>query len=173
MNRSTVEEYVLLYQSEVYRYLRYLGAGRPLAEDLVQETFVVSLRSHGPNSADETVVKAWLRGVARNLFLNHCRKQKRENVVISESAATIAESVWANEFLRGGDGFDFVSALHQCVERLQDLKRAIIQLKYCDGVSRHDIATKVSMTEDGVKTALRRIRKELGTCVESKLRTQS
>jgi RNA polymerase sigma-70 factor, ECF subfamily len=173
MNQSTVEEYVLLYQSEIFRYLRYLGANRQLAEDLVQETFVVSLHSAGPSSEEEFVVKGWLRGVARNLFLSHCRKLKRENVVVSESAASIAETVWAKEFMRGGDGFDFMSALNQCVERLQDLKRSIVQLKYRDGVSRKDIAAKVSMTEDGVKTTLRRIRKELGSCVESRLRTQS
>ena len=61
------------HQTEVWRYLRYLGATAELADDLTQETFLQLLRApyedRGPAAR-----AAWLRTVARNLFVKSFRR---------------------------------------------------------------------------------------------------
>ena len=71
MSRDELEALVLAHQAELYRYVRYLGAGDPnAAEDLVQETFLAAFKSQNAPAASESARHAaWLRGIARNLFL--------------------------------------------------------------------------------------------------------
>ena len=60
------------HQAGVWRFLRALGAETHLADDLTQETFLALYRSEfEQRSRGQTV--AWLRIVAKNLFLKSRR----------------------------------------------------------------------------------------------------
>ncbi|MFC1498990.1 RNA polymerase sigma factor [Verrucomicrobiota bacterium] len=163
------------HQNEIYRYLRYLGARDADAEDITQETFLAAYKSKTlPNTADPKRIAAWLRGVARNQFYLMCRKHKRykaaiEGAVVNKQALIDAENVWQSEFLRDGDGFDYMDALHNCLERLREKERNIIDMRYKSKTSRQEMAQHLSMTENGVKSLLRRIRNALRDCVISRL----
>ena len=62
------------YSREIYLYLYGLSHNRQLSEDLMQETFVKALITVG--TADMGI-RAWLYKVARNLYFNTYRKDKR------------------------------------------------------------------------------------------------
>jgi len=174
MERDDLEALVRIHQSEVYRYLRYLGADAGTAEDLVQDTFLAAFRSeNAPPSDDDRRSAAWLRGIARNLFLRHCRRRKRAPRRFSPEALEQAEAVWDRDFLRGGDGFDYVEALRRCLERLPDGERRAVHLQYADRRARGEIAALLHMTENGVKSLLRRIRARLAECVHRRLRLEA
>ncbi|MGL4419363.1 MAG: RNA polymerase sigma factor [Gemmataceae bacterium] len=170
MNTTRLETLVRIHQAELFRYLRYLGA-HPVstAEDLVQETFLAALRGGEPATEGEVAQGAWLRGIARNLFLNHCRKEKSRRTTITAEAAEIADTVWSREFLREGDGFDYLSALRNCLTRVPPGKRKLLDLFYREGLSRERLAVVTQMTEDGVKSALRRVRDQLAACIHASL----
>lgn len=80
MDKATLAIWVKTHQAEIFRYLRYLGAWDvSLAEDLVQETFLAVHQS--PNTPETDDVRrqgAWLRGVARNIFLLHYRRSRTD-----------------------------------------------------------------------------------------------
>lgn len=114
---SEFESVLRWHQAHIYRYVRYLGAmDCALAEDLTQETFLAAFRSSTPFPADEREQSAWLRGIARNLFLAHCRQARNNPVHIDSQAVEQAEVLWREEFLREGDGFDYVEALRECMK---------------------------------------------------------
>jgi RNA polymerase sigma-70 factor (ECF subfamily) len=157
-------ELVRVHQGGLWRYLRFLGAGEALADDLTQETFLAVWRRPFDQRADEATA-AYLRTVARNLFLAAIRKARREPPVADLDAA---EAVW--ERLAGDDGgAAHLDALRECVEGLEGNARQAIDLFYRHGRSRVEVGESLAMTEDGVKSLLRRTRDGLRKCVEGKL----
>lgn len=162
---------VRVHQAEIYRYLRFLGAvERDLAEDLVQETFVAAWESRQPPDATDPERRAaWLRGIARNRFRMHCRRARASPVVYDEATLERAERVWTTEYLRGDDGSDYREALRRCVERLDPGARRAIELRYRDELGRAEMAGRLGLSEDGVKSLLRRIRAGLADCVRRTL----
>ena len=174
MDSRELAALVRAHQAELYRYMRYLGADVEAAKDLVQETFLAVVQgSTPPEGASDRAAAAWLRGIARNLFLRHCRESRTARVRADSELLERAEATWAHTFLRGGDGFDYVEALRKCLEALSERQRHVVDLRYAERASRADMAGKLQMTPNGVKSLLRRIRARLGACVERRLRMEN
>lgn len=174
MNRDDFETLVRLHQAEMFRYLRYLGAEHTVAEDLVQEVFVAAWSSTFEfESSDPANQSAYLRGIARNLFYQHCRRRRPSTESLSEAELEEAEVFWSQEFLRGGDGYDYLEALRRCLRRLTDQKRHVLDLFYGDDKSRREIAEELEMSEEGVKSTLQRTRAMLADCIRNRLNGSS
>ena len=171
MSSEELESWILAHQAEVYRYVRYLGAdSQSIAEDLVQDTFLVAFKSSSPPAVnDERVRAAWLRGIARNLFYNFCRRNKKNPVKVNSEQLEQAEVVWTQDFLSGSDGFEAIEALRGCVSKLEDRQRGIIDNFYTQDKSRAELARLYKMSEDGMKSLMRRIRRDLADCIRRRL----
>lgn len=170
MDRTEFETMIVAHQAEIYRYVRYLGAGVDTVEDIVQDVFVAALSDkQGPVSQEPRARAAWLRGIARHKFLSHCRRQRTSPVLVSEELVDQSEHVWTKVFLRSGDGFDYLEALRSCLKDLPPKGRHILELCYIRDRSRAEMATACGMTEDGVKSALGRLRASLADCVARRI----
>jgi RNA polymerase sigma-70 factor (ECF subfamily) len=152
----------------VWRYLRFLGCDDAAADDLAQETFLAVARKP-PADFGVSATSAYLRTIARNLFLAWTRKHRRQGVI---EDLDLVDSVWC-EFARDDDGDAWVEALRACVDELAGRPRKAIDLHYQGGASREQIAEKLEMTPEGVKTLLRRTRAVLRQCVERRVGTDS
>ena len=170
MNTETLETLVRCNQAGIYRYLRYLGANPVDAQDLVQESFLAAFQANRqPDPGDARASAAWLRGVARNMFLRHCARQKRSKLVVNSDQLEKAEAAWARDFLRDGDGFETMEALRKCIKKLTAKQRNVLDMRYSERKSRDKMSSLLEMTNDGVKSLLRRIRSALGECIKSRL----
>src|SRR5438132_11609731 len=80
----------------IWRYLRFLGCDDAAADDLTQETFLAVARGAGSGGRDNGAavrdVPAYLRGIARNLFLKWVRRSRREP---SLEDLDLADEVWS------------------------------------------------------------------------------
>jgi len=161
---------VSAHQAGIWRYLRFLGADETEADDLTQETFLAVLRQpfedRGPPATS-----SYLRTVARNLFLMAVRKSGRDPALRGPALADLdlAEEVWAKRASDGGNAY--LDALGDCLQALAGRAREAVEMQYRDERSRGEIALALEMTEDGIKTLLRRTRETLRRCVERKLET--
>jgi DNA-directed RNA polymerase specialized sigma24 family protein len=72
-------------------------------------------------------------------------------------------------FARHDGGEGYLDALRECVDGLAGRARQAIELFYHDDLGRTDIAQRLEMTEDGVKSLLRRTRDVLRRCVEGRV----
>lgn len=151
------------HQAEIWRYLRFLGCDDAQADDVTQETFLAVLK-RPPDVRDVPAVRSYLRTVARNAFLTLLRKTSRE----AEFDLEVAEQVWAEAHPRDG-GDERLAALDDCLAALEGRARQAIDLTYKESRSRAEIAAALDITEDGVKSLLRRTRDVLRQCVERKL----
>jgi RNA polymerase sigma-70 factor, ECF subfamily len=154
-------ELVRTHQAGVWRYLRFLGADESQADDLAQETFLAAWAKpfveHSP-----AATRAYLRTIARNLYLMALRKQRRQPTLERLEAA---DDVW-RRLTRDDD--DWLDDLRDCLEALTDRARQAIDLCYRDGCSRSEIGRALGLSEDGVKSLLRRSRETLRSCIERK-----
>ncbi|HEV3340618.1 MAG TPA: sigma-70 family RNA polymerase sigma factor [Pirellulales bacterium] len=160
-------ELVQNYQAGVWRYLRFLGAEESLADDLTQETFLAVWKrpfvDHTP-----AATRQYLRTVARNLFLMSLRKRNRQPTL---DRLELADEVWQQ--LAGDDEELMLDMLRECVETLNGRGRQVIDLCYRDNRSRAEIGREMDLSDDGVKSLLRRTRELLRRCVEQKRSLES
>ena len=170
MTTEELEELVEAHQAELFRYLRFIGADYATAEDLLQETFLRAFKSaatpglHGHHSR-----RAWLRRIAHNLCIDHCRRRSRSPGSFNSEAAEIAENFWKNDFYQHDEGFGCMEALEQCMKNLTTSQRELVDAFYAARRSREDIAASLGISPSGVKAALRRIRAALGECIQHRL----
>lgn len=152
------------HQADLWRYLRYLGADRAEAEDLLQETFLAVMRSKFVYHSSAQAA-GYLRAAARNQLLILRRRERRQPTAVELEAA---EDVWAEAF-RDGSTSPYQQALAGCLEHLEGRARQAIELHYTHKTSRADIAEQLDMKPEGVKTLLRRTRDVLRDCIERRL----
>lgn len=153
---------VRAHQAEVWRYLRFLGASTELADDLCQETFLQLLRApFAERTAAET--NGWLRAVARSLYVKSLRRPPFASAELDEIEAT-----WTG-FADDDGGAASLAQLRDCLGSLDGRARQVVQWHYQDHCSRREIATRLGLGEDGVKSMLRRTRDWLRRCMERQM----
>jgi len=155
---ASEEDLVRRHCVGLLRFVRCLGAGPELAEDLVQEAFVVAWRKR-KQGLPPTALGAFLRRTARFLWLAHRRDTTRSEAAIADCALQL----WEREVTDDGD--ERLAATRACVQQLGGRAAAAIDLAYSRGKSREEIAHELGMAENGVKTLLARTRDWLANCI--------
>ncbi len=122
-----------------------------------------------PELENVNVRRAWLRRIAHNLFMDHCRRHTASPVSFDSNTADHAEAFWQKEFLPHDEGFGCLEALEHCLNDLPERSRGMIDSFYARRSSRDELARDFGISPDGVKIALRRIRQALGECIEQRL----
>lgn len=150
------------HQLGLWRYLRALGAPPELAEDVLQDTFLVAMRRLRDDRGDAAAV-AFLRHTARHLYLRRRRDQGRRETLLAEAA-----ELWWADACAHDDGDGWLAALRECVAALDGRAREVVQRFYGDGLARDEVAAAMGMKETGVKTLLQRVRAVLRDCIERK-----
>ena len=154
-SRAAIES----HRAPLWRYLRVLGADDATADDLVQEAFLVALQRPDFDASDQLASFAFLRTTARHRWLKsrRCQMTRRE--------VAHADEVW-DEQCGDGHGSGYVDALRDCVGELPQRSRELLEVTYEDRIGRGETARVFGMTENGIKSALRRLRSALHDCIE-------
>ena len=152
------------YSREVYLYLYGLSHNRQLSEDLMQETFVKALITVG--TADMGI-RAWLYKVARNLYFNTYRKDKRLIIGLenAENKAEIREEIEESPLSKLLTT-EREEALYKALNKLEGKKREVLLLQYFSGLSGKDIAKLLDITTENVRILAFRGKKELKLYLE-------
>lgn len=152
------------HQSGVWRYLRALGAEPPLAEDLTQETFLAVLRKPF-EQYHPAATSAYLRKVAHNLFVTHCRRQQSTTTLTDLDRIEIDWSRWT----RQDNGEDLILALRECLQSISPRAQTALQMRFRDRASRNEIAEALKLSPDGAKNLMQRAKKALRDCIEHRM----
>lgn len=76
MSVQEFDEIYKQYYAQVYAYIRKLCQDETLAEEITQETFFKVLKKIDTYRG-ECKLNVWMCQIAKNLFLNHLKKQKK------------------------------------------------------------------------------------------------
>jgi RNA polymerase sigma-70 factor (ECF subfamily) len=157
------EATVRRHQQGLWRYLRALGAPADLAEDVLQDTFVVALDKLHEERGDAATA-SFLRATARHLWLRRRRDQSRREALLVEAA----DRLWQRD-CASDDGEAWLQALRACVQQLDGRARDAVRLFYGGDLDRAAAAAALGMKQNGFKTLLQRVRAALRVCVESRI----
>jgi len=164
VHASPFERLVREHQTMVWRYLRFLGCGPELAMDLTQDTFLrvidVPVDRFGDDGAS-----AYLRRVAKNVFLRRLEREGRRHEVSLESV----DAAW-DWFRREDDGASTMQALEACVAELPARSRRVLDLRFGRGLGRDAIAAEMAIGGFAVKSLLARTYARLRVCIERRIR---
>jgi len=152
------------HQAGIWRYLRVLGCDSSTADDLTQETFLAAYAA-GFEQRDEKSTRAYLRTVARNLFF---KSRRNAGKVVNVQEIERIEAQWMA--LADDEGDALNQALRGCLEKLEARPRAALNAFYGTEKSREQVAMGLGMTDDGLKSLLRRTREILRECIERKIK---
>ena len=161
MDKNTeLTRLMLAHQAGVWRYLRALGCDPARADELTQDTFIAVIDSPFEDRG-EAAAGAWLRTIARNLFLKSIRGRKRQAVV---SLATQVDDLFASA---AGDrnAEEWLDALRVCLEELDARLREALDVRYRDRKSPAEIGRALGITEGSVKNLLLRAKERVKDCV--------
>lgn len=154
------------HQAGVWRFVRALGADTSTADDVTQDVFLAVYRKPFEQRG-RAQTAGYLRTVARNLFLKSRRKSAR---LVNMAELNHLEARWS-ELAGEDDGAELMRALKQCLHELDDKPRSALDLQYKEGRQRVEIAESLGMTDDGIKTLLRRTKARLKQCMEHRLQS--
>ncbi|MDQ3018345.1 MAG: sigma-70 family RNA polymerase sigma factor, partial [bacterium] len=145
-----MESFVILYDryvEKIYKFLYYrTNAHRELSEDLTSQTFIRAMEKIATFKADRGTFQAWLYQVARNILIDHYRKNKSTenidehlNIASNENLEKQAAQKLTNEDLQ------------KILQTLPQEAQELINMRLWDELSYAEIAAITGKTEGSLK----------------------
>jgi RNA polymerase sigma-70 factor (ECF subfamily) len=119
------------------------------AEDLVQETLLVVLRMDRPLERPHV---GWLLGIARNVFRNQRRGEKRR--ALRERAFSVPPA--GDDPARLVERAELARVLERAVARLPDHYREVLVQRFRDGLTSEGIASRLAIAPASVRSRMLR-----------------
>lgn len=145
------------HRAEVRRYLRFLGCPEQGLDDLAQETLLAGLQRWPTGDAP----LPWLLAIARNQLRKLLRDRGRRRELADVERL---DSLWQEHVVEHGNPMR--DALQQCLAQLAPRSRDALRMRYAEGLDRAEIAARLGLSAEGVKSMLTRVRAWLANCVE-------
>lgn len=112
----------------------------------------------------------WSIKVARYQVLTHCKKLKRDRLVLSDELLSLFA---ADVDDRVSEIDDRRTALRACLTKLPVPQRQLLKLRYGPTSSIEEIAVSLERSTGSIRQALYRIRETLLACIERWLATEA
>lgn len=153
-------------QRAVVHYIHATVQDTAAAKDLAQETALVLFRRFAEYDGRRPFL-AWALGVARFQVRGFHRDAARGRVCFDTELLEQFTELWA-ETAAVASGRS--AALEACLEGLPSGSRQMVRLRYFEQLNSGEIAGRIGGSAAAVRMALQRIREQLRTCVEQRLR---
>lgn len=169
---SSFEEIVRLHQADVRILVRRHFLSAAEADEVSQEIFVQVYRGLSRFRGDSSL-RTWILGIARNQIRvhirNETRRRRRSESIISPEL--LESSATANDVdpFQNGNALEELDALRDCITRLSDRHRRLVELAYFERQSAEIIAADASLSPGAIRMSLMRIRKQLAACIRLKV----
>lgn len=161
------EAFVGLFARHESELRRFLASFLPVwgdVDELLQRTAIAIWRKFDQFDLDTNFMK-WACVVARFEALAYRRKAARDRLVFREDVLELmADEAAAETAGRNAEH----AALESCLGALPEKQRAFVMLAYTPGVKIHELATEAGSTAAAFYMRLKRLRRQLMKCVESK-----
>jgi RNA polymerase sigma-70 factor, ECF subfamily len=141
--------------SDLRRFIRRRVADDHVADDLLQETFV-RVHRNIDTLHDADRVAAWVYQIARNVVLDHHRRDTNRAVALGDTdPAEDADDPLCAVRCRGAAWLD------EMIRSLPHGYREAVQLAEIDGLSQQAVADRLGLSLSGAKSRVQRGRKML------------
>lgn len=159
MEKDVLERLYRRHTKAVYLYLYSLCHDRALSEDLMQETFLRALCSL---ELAGTELLPWLLTVARNLYLDTWRRERRGRIQDQAGSREKETDIDSEKgILEMMIRKEQNQKLYRAVQKLGNTEREVVVLYYFADLSQEEIAKILGLTYGNVQVILYRAKKNL------------
>ena len=144
----------------------HCGGLSDLADEVVQETWLVAVRRIRSFAPESGSFAGWLRGIAANVLRNHLRRYVYSNGWLRTNVSAATEPADAQVQRR-----EEAERIARALAELPEHYEAVLRAKYLDGQSVVDIAAERGESPKAVESLLSRARRAFREVYESKERT--
>ena len=156
------------HQGRIYAYIYTIVPNRTDADEVFQEACVVLWRKFEDYRPGSNFFQ-WAARIAYFKVLSFRKQKKRSSLIGSNTfVEAVAEEMNAREDLLE----EREVALADCIAKLKDKDRDLIDRRYAPGGSVKDAAEQLGRPIKSVYAALARVRQALLVCVERTLATE-
>lgn len=152
---TTLRDFRVLYEAEygfVWSAVRRLGVPGPVAEDAVQDTFLVAYRKRKSFEAGPT--RPWLYGIARGVASNYRRSARR----VARKHQALSSAVMMGEGARESSPHESVQALDRFLCGLSDSDRELFVLSEVEGMTGPELAASLQTKPRAIYRRLAQLR---------------
>lgn len=161
------EDYIRLLstnQRRIYGFINAMLPNRSASDDIMQETSLMMWQNFDQFQKG-TNFAAWGMSIARNLVMQHYRKQKRNRLTFDlEAIENIASQ---SDVFDSTD--DKVDALRRCFKKLNTNDQKILEQRYIDNSPVQKIAENVNCTTGHMYRIIAKIHNMLLRCINIQL----
>jgi RNA polymerase sigma-70 factor, ECF subfamily len=129
------------YAEDIYGYVRSIVGDHHEAEDITQHVFAKLIAVIGSYQAREVPFFAWMLRVARNVAIDHMRRQRLVPVEEVRGSAPAASDQRETAF---------VNDIREALATLPRAQREVLVLRHFAGLSPTEIATRTGRTEGSI-----------------------
>jgi RNA polymerase sigma-70 factor, ECF subfamily len=162
IDSDTLMRTLLTERAKVLAYIRAIVRRREWAEDIFQDVCVLALEKQ-QQIVDERHLLAWMRTTARLRAMNLLRKRDDRLGSLDDRVLDLVDAQWTQQDTRSGS--DLADALAECVRRLTERARALLQARYTEGLTVEQIARQAGRPVASVYVTFSRIHSALSDCV--------
>jgi len=155
------------HRPAVYRYARFRLATREAAEDVTSEVFMKALRALDRYDPDRASPKTWLLKIARNAVTDHLRSLRRRSslhVSLDRAPDLVADLPTQEERVLRAERIELLLNANR---GLRPADQEILSLRYGAGLSNHEIAESLGISDNAVGVRVHRALARLRAAVES------
>lgn len=163
---SRFAELLVENQSRIYGYIHSLVRDFDDVDDLFQQTAVILWKKFQDYDATRSFV-TWACGIARFEVCNFLRSRSRQKLYFTDDLNLLL--IEAYEHFKPDEMEDRREALTQCISKLRDRDRELLQGCYNAHSDVKTVADNQGRSPQSVHNSLRRIRQSLFECIERTL----
>ena len=149
------------YGNQIFRYCLHQLGSREEAEDAVQSTFLNAFRGIKRGIVPE-LESAWLFKIAQNVCLSRRRSTWRRDRIESPTDFELVQELTPAPSRRA----DELMGLQAVLEQMPENQRRAILLREWQGLSYHEIAAELELSQAAVETLIFRARRALAQGLE-------
>ncbi|HLO41055.1 MAG TPA: sigma-70 family RNA polymerase sigma factor [Phycisphaerales bacterium] len=164
--REVFEILVTEHADMLAAYTRSLLWSPSAADDLFQETMLTAWKQLAQYDRSRPF-GPWLRGIARNLSMEHERKNRIRPASTDDAVLDALDERYSKLVPPGYSFRDRADRLLACIPKLPDAMREVIEMMYARGLLIKQIADSLGDNEESVKKRVQRARQLLAQCVLS------
>lgn len=140
------------YFETVYKYLFCLTHNSDLSEELTQETFYRAVKKINTFKG-QSKISVWLCQIAKNLWYDEIKKEKKINKVSEEELGILATNENLEEIVVSNEE---KIELYKKLQKLDDLTREVIYLRITGELSFKEIGNILNKTESWARVTFYR-----------------
>jgi RNA polymerase sigma-70 factor (ECF subfamily) len=149
-DKESLNELLKIVQTPLFRYIYRLVSEQNLAEDILQEVFLIIYRKL-KWLENPTLFRAWAYRIASRETFRHLKKEKkwteqiRDEEVLETIQAEISDQIYEPEL---------IAKIPEMLEKVSPASRAVLILHYLEEMSLNQVAEVLDISLGTVKSRL-------------------